>query len=91
MSKETRMKSQPVLEEHYGANVWTNKDTDSIRRAECLCYSCKLLDFERPDSENCPIAGTLYHFCRTTNLALMVTRCPAFAPKKFVPKKKTKK
>ena len=75
------MKNRPVLEEHYGANVWTNNDTDSIRRKECLCYNCKLLDLSRPDSDNCPMAGMLYHFCRTTNLAVMVTRCPAFEPK----------
>jgi len=75
------MKNPPVLEKHYGADVWTNTSTDPIRRAECLCYSCALLDFERPDSENCPMAGTLYNFCKVTNLAVMVTRCPIFKPK----------
>lgn len=75
------MKNPAVQEEHYGAIVWTNKDMDGARRTECLCYDCKRLDFNRDDSENCSIAGALYHFCKVTNLALMITRCPIFEQK----------
>ena len=75
------MDKPAVLEEHYGAAVWTNRQTDQMRRTECLCYNCKNLDFNKPDRENCPMAGTLYQFAKVTNLAMMITRCPAFEQK----------
>jgi len=87
-TEEKPMKKPAVQEEHYGALVWVNKGMDKARRDECLCYNCAELDIERDDSQNCPMSGTLYHFCRVTDLALMITRCPKFVPKSEEKEKK---
>jgi hypothetical protein len=62
----------PVIEEHYGAKVWTDRETDALRRERCLCLRCAR------DLKTCKSAIELYLLCRSKNLALMVTRCPQF-------------
>ncbi len=64
------MKNQPVLENHYGTDVWTNKYMDELRRTECLCLNCKYI--------GCQTSRTLYEFCKENDLALAVTRCPGW-------------
>ncbi|MFA6729858.1 MAG: hypothetical protein WCR95_02545 [Eubacteriales bacterium] len=59
------------LEPHYGADVSTNKDTDDLRKSECLCLNCG-------NMANCRIAYKLYELCAGNDLALMVTRCKTF-------------
>lgn len=63
------MKNKPVKENHHGANVWTNKEMDELRKTECLCMNCDRLG-------SCKPAKELYAVCRLEEIALAVTRCP---------------
>lgn len=63
-----------VTLEKYGVKVWANEYTESLRRTECLCFNCELLD-------RCIIAAQGLALCKTYNIAFMVTRCPVFIPK----------
>lgn len=68
------------LESHFGAEVYTNKNTDYLRRNECLCLNCKSMS-------KCPIAKQLFTLCVENDLAMMMTRCKSFiyrAPKSAV-------
>lgn len=58
-------------ENHYGQWVHVNRDTEDIRRTECLCMNCQNL-------ETCPIAAEGHRLCQLTDIAFMVTRCPKF-------------
>lgn len=72
------MKEQPVQEVHHGSQVWVNPTTETLRRTECLCLNCKYL--QEPNS--CSTAKELYGVCVRNGVALTVTRCPTFEPKK---------
>ena len=67
-----------VQEEHYGEDVWVNKDTEPLRHNNCLCLQCAKLRFSSGD---CPYAQGFYENCRRGNIALMVTRCRDWQPK----------
>lgn len=58
----------PVLENHYGKEVWTNRFMDDLRRKECLCLNCEI-------QKDCTVAASLFNICKNDNLALAVTRC----------------
>ncbi|KPJ85672.1 hypothetical protein AMJ57_02240 [Parcubacteria bacterium SG8_24] len=73
------MKAKPVLEDHYGQEVWVNKTTEALRRDECLCLNCGNLRPNQPD--NCPVAQAFFKLCVGENVALAVTRCPIWTPK----------
>jgi alpha-D-ribose 1-methylphosphonate 5-triphosphate synthase subunit PhnL len=62
-------------ERHYGELVWTNRTTESIRREECLCLRCENM------ASKCTMAVSLYAIYKENNLALIVTRCPAWEEK----------
>jgi hypothetical protein len=65
--------NQIIFEEHYGVNVWTNKEMDELRKTECLCFNC--------DVGYCKIANGFYNDCKFNNTAIMITRCPNFIQK----------
>ena len=69
------MKETPKKETHHGAEVWVNPTTEALRRDECLCLNCGKLGL-------CPTAKNFFRRCKTENIALAVTRCPKFEPKK---------
>lgn len=70
------MGHQPIQETHYGKLVWVNPTTESIRRKECLCLNCAVLNSGQPD--HCPTAKRLYEECVGSDIALIITRCPRF-------------
>lgn len=72
------MKAEPKQEEHYRAKVWVNPTTESMRRAECLCLNCGNMKPGEPD--HCVIAGELYQIAKSRNVAMTITRCPAWKP-----------
>lgn len=74
------MKEQPKKEEHHGADVWVNPLTESLRREECLCLNCANMQPGQP--EHCYVAQAFFLICGQENVALAVTRCPKFTPKK---------
>lgn len=67
-----------VGEEHYGEDVWVNKDTETLRKKNCLCLQCAKM---KPALDNCPYAQVFYENCKRGNIALMVTRCRGWQPK----------
>lgn len=73
------MKGKTKKEKHYGHEVWVNPLTESIRKEECLCFNCDNLKPEK--SDNCSIAQSLYKICLEKNVAMIITRCPAWKPK----------
>jgi hypothetical protein len=64
------------LEHHYGADVWTNTETDVLRKECCLCWKCKKLT--RTQETNCSTAQKLYEISQNDSCAMMVTRCKNF-------------
>ncbi|TSC84947.1 MAG: hypothetical protein G01um101413_331 [Parcubacteria group bacterium Gr01-1014_13] len=74
------MEDPPRLESHYGSMVWTNPTTETIRKKECLCHNCDNLKPDQPD--NCSKAEALFQIIKRENVALIITRCPAWKPKK---------
>lgn len=73
------MKKQPKKEIYYGQKVWVNPTTESIRKEECLCLNCGSL--KPGQSDNCPIAQSLYEVCVDRNVAIAITRCPVWKPR----------
>ena len=55
----------------YGVDVWCNEDTDNLRKEQCLCLNCGI-------SGACSVSSEFYEICKRDNVALMVTRCPAW-------------
>ena len=55
-------------EKHYGKQVWVNLMTDIIRKTQCLCLNCNVMN-------KCKIAKALYKICVDNHCALMITRC----------------
>lgn len=68
------MKKQPVVEKHFGYDVWVNPTTEAIREAECLCLNCGAI-------KKCPIAKTLFNICVVKHMAMAITRCFCWGPK----------
>jgi len=66
------MKTEKQL--HCGKEVNVNVPMDILRRKECLCLNCEYVT-------TCTWAKTLFDLCKTSNLALAVTRCPIFKKK----------
>ena len=62
------MIGETEIQEHYGQKVLVNTLTEQLRRSECLCLNCELM-------QECTVAKELYDVCCQDNLALMVTRC----------------
>lgn len=65
----------PVLEEHFGARVWTHSLMDDLRDSLCLCLNCARLNVDDP-SKNCPTAQAIFEICVRDNVATAMTRCP---------------
>ena len=63
----------------HGKEVWANVPLDEQRREECMCLHCNELNLGQDDG--CEYAKMLLTICRESNMALMVTRCPHWAPK----------
>ncbi len=87
------MKKQPKKETHYDEEVWVNPTTESLRKTECLCLHCGRLKMHPGQENNCRIAQAFYEICLEENIALIITRCPAWADKQEslheeLPKKK---
>jgi hypothetical protein len=70
------------LQEHYGANVWTHKEMDGLRRTECMCRLCGKLVIGNED-ENCTVAQACFAVCQAGDIAMSITRCPRFQPKEL--------
>ena len=68
------MKAKVTKQKHYEKDVWTNEIMDGLRPTECLCLNCEL---------ECVFAESLFDICKDGNLALAVTRCPDYSPKKY--------
>ncbi len=60
-----------------GKQVWTDTEMEALRLTRCLCLRCGRL--KRLSA--CRSAKDLLELCRSTNIALMVTRCPRFVAK----------
>lgn len=69
-----------ILETHYGAQVWTNPFTDTIRPHECLCLHCERL-VKGDKAKNCSIAQQVYELAVQNNCAMIMSRCQQFIPK----------
>ena len=67
------------LETHYGADVWTDTETDPIRKQHCLCWKCEKLTCVK--ETNCPIAQKLFEIAQNDSCAMMMTRCKNFVLK----------
>lgn len=65
------MKFRVNTVEKYGKRVKQHPEMDELRRTQCLCLNCL-------DIQDCPVAEKLYGLCKEHNIALAVTRCPAF-------------
>ena len=63
----------PTKVTRYGAEVWENAKMDALRKEECLCLHCG-------NMKTCPTAKALYEIGCTRNLAMAITRCPAWGP-----------
>ena len=59
-------------QEHYGREVFVNTLTEQMRRSECLCLNCVLMN------DGCDFAAAAYGLCKDWNVAFCVTRCPGF-------------
>ena len=59
----------PALEKHHGAEVWSNRQMDKLRKTECLCLNCNHMTL-------CDTARTLHKLCVERNIAFCMTRCP---------------
>ena len=64
------------LETHYNADVWTDTETDAIRKERCLCLKCKKCT--RAKETNCPTAQKLFEIAQNDSCAMMMTRCKNF-------------
>ena len=64
------------LETHYNADVWTDTETDTIRKERCLCLKCKKCT--RVNETNCPTAQKLFEIAQNDSCAMMMTRCKNF-------------
>ena len=75
------MAAGPVVQKvvRYGVEVWENAYMDALRKKECLCLNCG--NMKPGSSDHCPAAKKLYELCREENLAMAITRCPAWKPK----------
>lgn len=67
-----------TLEHHYGADIWTDTETDPIRKEHCLCWKCKKLTCVK--ETNCPTAQKLFEIAQNDSCAMMMTRCKNFVP-----------
>jgi hypothetical protein len=65
----------PIQEKHYDSTVWTNRFMDELRRHECLCLHCAKQPF-------CYVAKQLYGICKEENVAMCITRCEQWIPKR---------
>lgn len=63
------MKNKPKKIVKHGVEVWTNEETDELRKTECLCLNCEKL-------VTCKMAKKLYEICVNDDMAMMITRCP---------------
>ena len=59
---------------HYGCKVWVNTTMDYLRKTECLCLNCEAMS-------GCETAKRLYEICKSTNVAMAITRCPLWIKK----------
>jgi hypothetical protein len=57
--------------EKYGVLAWCNEEMDLLRSRECLCLNCNIM-------QKCDTAKILYYIARNSNIAMMITRCPAW-------------
>ena len=64
------------LETHYNADVWTDTETDTIRKERCLCLKCKKLTSAK--ETNCETAQKLFEIAQNDSCAMMMTRCKNF-------------
>lgn len=55
--------------EKYGKTVWCHGKMDGMRKINCLCLHCALL-------EDCDEAYELLKFSIDHNMAMAITRCP---------------
>jgi len=69
---------KPVQVEAHGETVWSDTEMDELRKENCLCLRCARLKREK----GCLVAKDLCEICREWDLALMVTRCLDWAPRK---------
>ena len=71
---------KPVMERHFGADVWTSPLMDNL----CLCLNCENLDVNDP-SKNCKTAQDIFGICVRDNIATAMTRCPnlQYKPKRI--------
>ena len=72
------MRVDPVIQIHYGKEVFVNTTTEALRREECLCLNCENM---KPGDDNCHIANALYKICKKEDIAMAITRCPLWKPK----------
>ena len=56
----------------YGTEVWANTKTDELRKTDCLCLNCKIID-------DCSTAKKLYQICKEDDMAMMITRCKNYS------------
>lgn len=61
-----------VKEVRHGREVFVSKYAEPQREEGCLCLHCA-------DLKVCPVAATLYSICKTSDLAMTITRCPVWA------------
>jgi hypothetical protein len=65
--------------EYYGKKMWRAVELDELRRTDCLCRNCDLLD--KDPEKNCPHAQVLYALCQSVGMAIPVSRCALFVPR----------
>ncbi|HTP56683.1 MAG TPA: hypothetical protein VMJ72_00175 [Candidatus Paceibacterota bacterium] len=73
------MQRAPIKAVHYDKSVWVNPTTEAMRRSECLCLNCR--NMKPGAADHCSIAQKLYAVCMADNVAMIITRCPLWAPK----------
>jgi hypothetical protein len=76
----SRSRVAAARETHHGLPVLVSPELEQLRREQCLCLNC---DKCRPgESDHCFMAAGLYRLCLRGNLAMVITRCPEWEPKK---------
>ena len=79
MAPTKMMEFQKEQQTHYDREVMVSTEIEKLRRKHCLCLNCG-------DMKECPKAALLYNFCKLTDVAMAISRCPDFWQRELTPR-----
>ena len=71
MAPTKMMEFQKEQQTHYDTEVMVSIEIEKLRREHCLCLNCGSM-------KECAKAALLYNFCKLTDVAMAISRCPDF-------------